>query len=341
MKKYFFLICWQVLFAGNTYCQFKDDPKLESVFDRDSVKILVTDSGLGGLSIAADLYEKLKTSGLFKKVDIVFFNAQPHAKSGYNKVDSRDQKVWIFNNALEAIEKKIHPDIILIGCNTLSVIYDYTKFSKQTEIPVYGIVNAGVDLIKSKIKPNNGKVIIFATETTVDEGKHKNELIANNISEDRIIAVPCPKLAGSIERDSESRATDSLVNVYVLKSIEQLKNSNHRQPIFVSYNCTHYGYVDNLFQKNFDKYDITVEEFLNPNPYMTDFLFDKKYLNRFPATEVKVQISSQAELTPDKIGSIYNLIEKVSPETADVLLFYNFLPDFFEWEIEKNSSGQK
>ena len=302
----------------------------DSFYAKDSVKIIVTDSGLGGLSIAAVLNEKIKTTGLFKHVDIVFINAQPHLKTGYNSMDSTYQKVTVFNNALVAMDREFNPDIILIGCNTLSVIYELTEFSKNAEIPVIGIVDTGVDLIFSNIKNNDSKVILFATKTTCSQAKHKTQLVEQGVSADRIIMIPCHKLAGNIERDSESPLVDSLVTGFVDEAIKELGNNNKNT--FVSYNCTHYGYIDSKFREKFKERGLDIKGYLNPNPMMVDIVLNKEFYNRYNETTTSISVFSQAELTPAKIGSIYLLIEPTSIESAEALLFYEFTPDFFEWE---------
>jgi len=307
----------------------------DSFYEKENVKILVTDSGLGGLSIAAEINEKIKNAGVFQNVEVIFFNAQPHLESGYNSMESTEEKVIVFNNALSAMDKEFSPDIILIGCNTLSVIYEFTDFSKTTEVPVVGIVDTGVNLIFSKVNNGDAKVILFATETTVEQAKHKTQLMEKGITGDRIFLISCSKLAGNIERDPESRLTDSLVTAYVNDAVKNISDDD--KDIYVSYNCTHYGYIDNKFRKAFSEKNINVIDYLNPNPFMVELLFNKKYTNRYDNTLTTVRVVSQAEITPGKIGSIYDLIEPVSSATAEALFDYTFTPDFFEWErvIEK------
>ena len=307
----------------------------DSFFSKDKVKILVTDSGLGGLSIAATLLEEIESSGLFRQVDVIFFNAQPHAKSGYNSMETTEEKVAVFNSALIAMKEKVNPDLILIGCNTLSVIYEYTEFAGKAEIPVIGIVNTGVDLIYDRMGKNPGSnVIIFATRTTVEEAKHKQNLIAKGIDSNKIFMIPCHKLAGNIERDSESRLTDSLVTAFVNTALDSV--GDNTKNLFVSYNCTHYGYIDNKFRKAFEEKGIDIAEYLNPNPFMVDILFREKYLHRFDEVKTSIKVISQSELTPDKIGSIYYLVEPQSSRTAEALFDYEYIPDFFEWEAYIN-----
>ena len=331
--KFFFISLFLVsLILG---CQKKSDQlsereKLINFFNKEEVTLLVTDSGLGGVSVAADVFERLKKSGVFKKASVIFFNAQPHIKSGYNSMETTEQKVAVFNNALAAIESNFNPDLILIACNTLSVLYDYTDFSKKTVIPVVGIVGTGVDLMKKKMdEKKETDVIIFATKTTVKQGKHKSRLVEMGVSPDNIFTQACPKLAGRIERDSQSDTTISLVNRYVKEAIQKLPEM--KKPIYVSYNCTHYGYVDDLFRQAFKSEGVNVVQFLDPNPLMADFIFESENLDRHPATEVSIRVVSQPELPPGKLASIYSLIEPHSSQTAEALLAYTFEPDYFEW----------
>lgn len=336
MKKILLFFISIFFFSSCLYSLPIQKKLLDDFFAKDSVVILVTDSGLGGMSVAANLYEKLKDAGIFRKVNIYFFNAQPHLTYGYNSMKSVEEKIWVFDNALEAMESKFKPDIILIACNTLSVIYEYTKYAENPRIPVIGVVDAGVDLIESKMSANKkSKVIIFATQTTIAEGKHKQGLIERGIDESRIETVACPRLAGSIERGFDSAETDSLLNLYVPKGIAQL--NGQKDNVYVSYNCTHYGYITDLFAKKFQKNGIGVAGYLDPNYDMTNFIFDSGHFNRFNETELSIEITSQPELTPDKIYSIYSLLEKTSPTSAGALLYYNYNPDFFEWHYKNNN----
>jgi len=310
--------------------------KLAQFFKKKDVTILVTDSGLGGVSIAADVVERMKKFNVFEKVKVIFFNAQPSLHSGYNSMKTTEQKVKVFNNALVAMNKQFKPDLLLIGCNTLSVLYDYTDFSKNATFPVKGIVGTGADLIEQNMeKTADAKVIIFATKTTVKQNKHKKKLMENGIPGDRIITQACPHLAGRIERGPQSDTTKALIGKYVKQALTKLNDD--KAPLYVSYNCTHYGYVDPVFEQAFKEKGRAVRAFLDPNPYLADFMFSKERINRYPKTEVTVNIVSKAELTPGKIGAIYGLIAPHSEQTANALLDYKFTPDFFEWKsIVKN-----
>ena len=312
-----------------TYLQKTEDQKLTEFFQKKEITILVTDSGLGGLSVAAELENRIKDKAVFKKINIIFFNAQPKPKSGYNSMKTTEEKIRVFNNALFAMNKKLKPDMLLIACNTLSVLYDQTPFSKEADFPVVGVVNAGVNLIEDTLKETtDSQVIIFATETTIGQETHKKKLLQLGVSNNQIITQACPNLAGRIERNPNSNRTKELVKKYVEEAVQKIQTEENA--LLVSYNCTHYPYIDNLFKEEFESHNISVADFLNPNPLMIDFIFDKNYVNRYQNTNVSVEIISQIELSPDKIEAISKLIKPTSKTTSEVLKNYEYTPNFFK-----------
>ncbi|MDW7682043.1 MAG: hypothetical protein SCK70_15885, partial [bacterium] len=66
------------------FCNKKIDSEalIMEMFNKKNVKIVVTDSGLGGMSVAADLAARLPKNAVFQNVEIIFFNSLFHNKSG-------------------------------------------------------------------------------------------------------------------------------------------------------------------------------------------------------------------------------------------------------------------
>ncbi|MGB5293096.1 MAG: hypothetical protein WBN41_16760, partial [Lysobacterales bacterium] len=56
---------------------------LPGLLEKDSITVVVTDSGLGGLSVVADATEKFRQHAAFKQVDLIFFNALFRDHGGY------------------------------------------------------------------------------------------------------------------------------------------------------------------------------------------------------------------------------------------------------------------
>jgi glutamate racemase len=306
-------------------------PNLESFFAKKEVTIAVTDSGLGGLSVMAEAARRMKDAGIFEQVDFIFFNALFSSEGGYNSLETREEKIQIFSSALESLQKKYHPNIILIGCNTLSVLYAATPFAHKTKTPVIDIVDPGVDLIAQGLRAHpEASVIIFGTPTTIAEGAHKAKLLEQGFGAQRIVTQSCPELESFIERDYAGAETGMLISGCVSEALAKVPSPP--PPLFASLNCTHYGYALPFWEKAFEEAGVQPLGILNPNFRMTDLLFRPEYLGRYKKTEVNARIVSMVAISPEKIDSLGRWLQAISPEIADALRRYQRIPSLFEWK---------
>ncbi|MDH5386811.1 MAG: aspartate/glutamate racemase family protein [Candidatus Aminicenantes bacterium] len=318
---------------------FAQEDSLSDIFDMEEVTIAVTDSGLGGLSIMAEAAERTKEWRGFQKANFIFFNALFSNEGGYNSLKSLAEKVSIFDSALRSLEENYHPDMILIGCNTLSSIFEETVFSKQTKIPVAGIIDSSVELIAQNLKAHpESKIILFATQTTVSQSSYTDRLREKGFLPERIVSQACPELVNYIERDYDSEETEMLIFAYVDEALKKM--GDHRAPLIVSLNCTHYGYSLDLWRKAFTNLYIEPLAYLNPNSKMIEFLFPQKLRNRFKSTDISVRIISMVEIGQEKINSIGTYLQKLSPQTAHALENYELQETLFEWK-KYIQDGQK
>lgn len=108
-------------------------------------------------------------------------------------------------------------------------------------------------------------------------------------------------------------------------------------PLYVSLNCTHYGYSLDLWKQAFKDQGLKPRVFLNPNSKMIDFLFERQRQNRFPDIETSVSVVSMVEISQEKIDSIGGWLEKISPQTAEALIRYDLRANLFEWKEYVNS----
>jgi glutamate racemase len=307
------------------------EEKLDEFFLKNEVTIAVTDSGLGGLSIMADAVERMRRSKIFQKVNFVFFNALFSKEGGFNRLKMRKEKIQIFDSALKSMEENYNPDLILVGCNTLSVIYDDTSFSEEASIPVVGIVEAGVDLIAQKLETSpESKVVIFGTHTTISEETHKKKLEENGIPSQRIIVQACPELVNYIEKGYDSDETEMLISAYVAEALHKMEDT--QSPLYVSLNCTHFGYSLDLWEEAFRSSKVKPLGFLNPNSKMLDFLFELEERNRFDETEISIRVVSMVEIGKEKIESIGKRLGETSSQTSQALSNYELKPNLFKWK---------
>ena len=304
----------------------------EVLAQKEDITILVTDSGLGGLSVAADLAARLPDSGIFRNARIVFYNALFHS-SGYNSLDSEEEKAKIFDQVLDEMVERYRPDMILIACNTLSVVYENTQFALSPRVPVVGIVETGVDLIARKMEQDpEATAIVFGTRTTIESGVHEAMLVERGFPEEQIVGQAAHRLAGAIERGVESEETMGYIRQFVAEAVAQLPEGERN--VFGSFNCTHYGFATDQFAAVFAEVGYPDIELLDPNPEMADFMFRAPYLNRHPGTTVVVEVVSKLEITEQERASIGPLLRAVSPMAADALDAYVWDPNLFrvDWQ---------
>ncbi len=304
---------------------------LDGFFARPDVTIAITDSGLGGLSILAEAVERMERHRSFRRVRFVYYNALFSEAGGYNTLGSRLQKIRIFDSALHALFEDYEPDLILIGCNTLSVLYPDTGFARQACVPVRGIVEAGVDLIAQHLRrERESRVLIFGTQTTVEEDTHRRLLVQKGFLPERIHLQACPDLVPYIERNCAGTETEMLISAYVDEALQSLPDRDTH--LLASLNCTHYGYARNFWEAAFRDQGIRSFTVLDPNSRMLEFLFPPEILGRRHDTHISVEVVSMIPIGRAQQESVGAWLEGVSPPTAEALRAYRHIPGLFEWK---------
>ena len=301
--------------------------------------ILVTDSGLGGLSVFTDIAAGLAKASLWPRVAMIYFNAWPEQTRGYNHQPDMAAKARVFNNALKSMNT-YEPDMILIACNTLSVIYPFTGFSKSTAIPVTGIVDHGIEMIVRALESEpESCVIIFGTPTTADARSHALGLIKKGIAKHRIISQGCVDLAGKIERDPFGHEVEQLVRENVVQAVQRVQQGGKNfKKVFAALCCTHFGYCKNLFEKHLEQ-QITLGrlanndkigiEILNPNEKMAQNVLASELKKPFKA-DIDMQIVSRVEWESTRINAYEQLLKSKSQQVVLALKQYELNAELFE-----------
>jgi len=296
---------------------------------KDALTVVVTDSGLGGLSIMAEAAARLKELRMYREVNLVFANALFSNESGYNSLPDRESKIRVFDRALAGMAAFARPDFILVGCNTLSVLTEDVPFVRASETPVIGIVDSGVEMIARALADNpTASVILFGTETTIAEGTHREKLLGRGIAADRIIPQACPELAAYIENDWRSEDTALLVEACVDEALGKL--ANPKTPVVAALVCTHYGYALDRWTQAFASRGADLKAVLNPNRAMLDAIFPSASKSRFAETKINARVMSMVEIAEGKRSSLSEWLERVSPEVAAALRGYELKIDLFD-----------
>ncbi len=280
----------------------------------------------------ADLEKQISEKNVFNSVGLVFFNSHAARGFGYNSMKSVDDKVRVFDSALQSMIDKFNPDIILVACNTLSVIADQTETSRTTGIPILGIVEFGIDLIYDNLmRDPNSSVIIYGTPTTIDSDAYKQGLIARGIDEEKIVNQPCYLLETEIQKDSQSKNTVDMIDKYTGEAEVRLENKSDK--VFGAFCCTHYGYCAKLFEDSLSRRFVK-SSVLNPNKLMSDFIVSLGEAST-PETGVSVEVHSRVCIPSGELESIGCLIKQDAPLVYRALNGYKYDENLFEFNSDE------
>ena len=90
------------------------------------MRLVITDSGLGGLSVCADLL-KAPTGPAAKNIELLYVNAAPDPRRSYNSMESLAEKQEVFQTFLHRLADSYQPDHIFVACHTLSALLPDTQ----------------------------------------------------------------------------------------------------------------------------------------------------------------------------------------------------------------------
>lgn len=288
----------------------------------NNLKVVFTDSGLGGLTIMADFVAQANLQNI--SVDVIFFNAQYSRDLGYKKMDDKTQDN-VFNKVLFSIDKHYKPDIIAIACNTLSVVYLKTEFKDKTNSKVLDIISTGKSLIKETVSDT---IIEIAMPTTIDAKIYSDK---NKV---RIPVATDITLPDAIENGYHTKINIILEQVFKdAKKQKEYQNFNpSKVDLFLG--CTHFPIIKDQFLKMAKSIGIQIENLLNPNTKFSQLVLnevigklDIKSQDERPTNTI--QVISRMKFQVNEVKNIAALIEKQSPKTAQALRDFTYNPNLF------------
>jgi len=298
------------------------------------MKIVITDSGLGGLSVCAEIESIASKKNFTGQLDLIYFNSLPDNGYGYNNMKNDEEKAVVFNSALNSIESKFHPDMILIACNTLSVVFNKTRFSQNTKTKVVGIVDFGVEMIVRKYRENpNAMILLLGTPTTINSLTYQNKLIESNIPKEKIVGQSCFLLETKIQENPFSDDVLGLITKYAEEAKE--KTVCEYDKIIILLACTHYVYSLELFDKVLQKVFSLPVILCNPNENMAESVFGFIDENH-SVNDITVKLFSRANISASEKEGIGKLIKHEAPKTYDALINPIINKQLFAFEKHEN-----
>ena len=274
------------------------------------MKIAVCDSGLGGLDIAARLYSKGGEG------ELIYFNVWPEVDRGFGKMPP-EERVCVWEKAFESIAS-FKPDLLVIGCNTLSVIHRRSGKYACGTLPVLDIVDAATGILGDFLRENPEKnLLILGTAETVHSQCYKKRLVESGTAASRIAGLPCPGVATAIEKSPSGKELEELIAHFAREGRNLL--GEDLSSFALGLCCTHFGYVPELWKKYFSS-----EILLNPNERILEN-------TAFPEGngKIRVKIISKIPIPEEKKIAMLPFFAENAPGIAEALKNYSFIPDLF------------
>jgi glutamate racemase len=296
--------------------------------EKQEWRIVLTDSGLGGLSICAGLEKRLHDRWVRGRIDLVYVNAWPETGRGYNDLPDVAARAAVFDRALTAMGR-FRPDLIVIACNTLSVLYGLTEFAKTSAVPVAGIIDEGIDLFAGALKENDAAtLVLFGTRTTIESGEHVRRLVLEGIDPRRVRAAACHGLAGAIDKDPGSASLPELVNECVSRA---LADGEVEGTLYAALACTHYSFIAGIFRNSLARHARGGVAILDPGEGLVKSLTagTEQVEAAAAGQEIAVDVVSKVELPRSQREAFARRLGPVSSRTARALLGYTHIPDLF------------
>ncbi|HEY0157181.1 MAG TPA: hypothetical protein VGF28_07855 [Thermoanaerobaculia bacterium] len=287
--------------------------------------ILITDSGVGGLSVVAYAEPFVRTHGFREPVRLTFANAAPENDYGYNSMPSREVKIETFDRFLTNVTARFAPDAIYVACNTLSVLLPDTPYVRGAAIPVKGIVETGAELLLRALEADPESVaMVFGTQTTIDAGEYPRLLVAAGVEPSRIVSQACPGLADTISEDREGTRTAAEIRGWVNAAIGKMQHPG--APVVACLACTHYGYRKDLFAAVFADAGVRATV-VNPNESAVGDIFGEQPGG--PHREAEVQFVTRYAIPPATVEALTWFLNEVSPATVAAMKGFVLVRDLF------------
>jgi len=196
----------------------------------DSRPIGIFDSGIGGLTVAREIFRHLPNE------NVVYFGDTARVPYGTKSPDT--VRKFSISNVRFLLSHNVK--LIVVACNTASSLalkYLRRKFSC---VPIIGVIEPAVEL--ALICTQNKRIGVIGTESTILSNAYSDEIkrIEPGIS---VFKRPCPLFVPLVEEGWTQKRETLLIAREYLKPLKK----NRIDTLILG--CTHYPLLRNLIKK--------------------------------------------------------------------------------------------
>lgn len=188
----------------------------------------IFDSGMGGLTVVKEVFKLLPQEAIIYFADTAHL---PYGERGLSEV-----KGFALNIMQYLVKEKVK--LIIMGCNISSAIA-VGEARKRFEIPIIGLIEAGVEEALAKTK--NNRLGLIATSGTIKSKVYQKKVREAN-PEAKIFVRACPLFVPLIEEGKvDTKETIDVAKKY-LKPLIMAKVDT------LILGCTHYPFLEKVIQ---------------------------------------------------------------------------------------------
>lgn len=218
----------------------------------------VFDSGVGGISVLADLAHQLPDE------QYIYFGDSVNAPYG---IKSNEE---VKRLSLDAVNYLLDFEIkaLVVACNTATSVA-INELRNNLDIPVIGMEPA----LKPGIELNRrGKIAVMATDVTLREKKF-NDLIRKLKYATNVIKMPCPDLVEMIEKEGKysTKIKDYVRDIFSSHNIDDIG--------VIVLGCTHYVFIRDIIADTVGEDVIIVDGNLGTVRHLKNLLHSNNKLN--------------------------------------------------------------
>ena len=125
----------------------------------------IFDSGVGGLSVAREIFNQLPGE------DIIYFGDTAHVPYGEKTVE---QLISYGDQITQFLIEK-GAKVIVVACNTSSAV-SLSHLLNKFNLPIIDVISPSIDIAIQATQ--NNKIGIIGTVATINSGMHKKLLVA-------------------------------------------------------------------------------------------------------------------------------------------------------------------
>ena len=294
------------------------------------MRVAITDSGVGGLSVCAALEAALADIRLHEDLEVLYLNAALEDDYSYNAMPTRAEKLHTFGNFLHAALDGYQPDLLFIACNTLSVMFEDPFYDAFRHQPVLGIVETGAaELLQAHNEAPGADIIVFATETTIESNAYGSRLAAAGVPASGVVQQACPGLPDAISNDASGALAERLLKKYVPEALARFDRPPREVIAFLG--CTHYGYQATRFASLL-RSRVADVRVVNPNTAAAAAILANIGAARTSSEEcgrAAFRVISRYAIPAKPLQSLPIYLGRNAPATLQALQHFTHRPDLF------------